>query len=184
MLLRNLDINFSRLLGEYKKMTDQTDETLGAAAAEEKPPLMIHGQYIKDLSFEVPNSPGIYGKMMQQQPDVTVNVDVDAHKMTETQFEVIIKIRADCKVADEVAFIAELSYGGIFEINVPQEHIEPMILIECPRMLFPFARNIIANITRDGSFPPMMLNPVDFAGMYRARLEALAAQEAENKTKN
>lgn len=165
-------------------MADQTEATLGAGDAEEQPPLVIHGQYIKDLSFEVPNSPGIYGKMMQQQPDVSVNVDVDAQKMSDTQFEVIIKIRADCKIKEEVAFIAELSYGGIFEINVPQEHLEPMLLIECPRMLFPFARHIIANTTRDGSFPPMMLNPVDFAGMYRARLEAIAAKEAEGETQN
>jgi len=155
------------------------------AAEEELAPLSIHGQYIKDLSFEVPNSPGIYGKMMQEQPDVNVNVDVDAQKLTDTQYECVVKIRADCKVKDEVAFICELAYGGIFEINVPQEHLEPMLLIECPRMLFPFARHIIANTTRDGSFPPMMLNPVDFAGMYRQRLEALQAQqEAEGETKN
>ncbi|MDV7339896.1 protein-export chaperone SecB [Terasakiella sp. A23] len=152
---------------------------------EELVPLSIHGQYIKDLSFEVPNSPGIYGKMMQEQPDVNVNVDVDAQKLTETQYECVVKIRADCKVKDDVAFICELAYGGIFEINVPAEHLEPMLLIECPRMLFPFARHIIANTTRDGSFPPMMLNPVDFAGMYRQRLEALQAQqEAEGETKN
>lgn len=161
-------------------MADQNEDAVGAGnEEEEKTPLIIHGQYIKDLSFEVPNSPGIYGKMMKQQPDVSVNVDVDAQKMAETQYEVIVKIRADCKIGEEIAFIAELAYGGIFEINVPEEHIEPMLLIECPRMLFPFARHIIANTTRDGSFPPMMLNPVDFAGMYRSRLEALATQEAE-----
>ena len=120
-------------------------------------------------------------KMINAQPDVQVNVDVDAQKLTDTQFEVTVKIRADCKLpeGDEVAFIAELAYAGIFEINVPAEHLEPMLLIECPRMLFPFARHIIANTTRDGSFPPMMLNPVDFAGMYRARMEQLAAQQAE-----
>jgi preprotein translocase subunit SecB len=168
---------------ELKAMAD--DQVTTEETQQEVAPLQIHGQYIKDLSFEVPNSPGIYGKMMQQQPDVSVNVDVDAQKMAETQFEVIVKIRADCKVGDDVAFICELAYGGIFEINVPAEHIEPMLLIECPRILFPFARHIVANTTRDGSFPPMMLNPVDFAGMYRARLEALAAQkEAEDQPKN
>lgn len=166
-------------------MADQNETNEAAEQQQQLPPLTIHGQYIKDLSFEVPNAPGIYGKMMQDQPDVSVNVDVDAAKLTENQFEVTVKIRADCKVKEDVAFICELAYGGIFEINVPQEHLEPMLLIECPRMLFPFARHIVANTTRDGSFPPMMLNPVDFAGMYRDRLEALAAQkEAEGETKN
>ena len=161
------------------------EKEVAQEAKKELPPLQIHGQYIKDLSFEVPNSPGIYGKMINNQPDVSVNVDVDARRMSETQFEVSLKIRADCKVQGDVAFICELSYGGIFELNVPQEHLEPMLLIECPRLLFPFARNIVANTTRDGSFPPMMLNPVDFAGMYRAKLEALQAQkEAESQMKN
>jgi len=158
---------------------NQTEENTAAEGQQELPPLTIHGQYIKDLSMEVPNAPGIFGKMMQEQPDVSVNVDVDAAKLTENQFEVTVKIRADCKVKEDVAFICELAYGGIFEINVPAEHLEPMLLIECPRMIFPFARAIIANTTRDASFPPMMLNPVDFAQMYRSRLESLAAQEAE-----
>ncbi len=166
-------------------MADQNKQTPENTEQQEVAALTIHGQYIKDLSFEVPNSPGIYGKMIENQPDVSVNVDVDAKKLTENQFECILKIRADCKVGEEVAFICELAYGGIFEINVPAEHLEPMLLIECPRMLFPFARHIVANTTRDGSFPPMMLNPVDFAGMYRQRLEALAAQqEAEGQAKN
>ncbi|WP_135081298.1 protein-export chaperone SecB [Terasakiella sp. SH-1] len=164
-------------------MADQNEQAT-ENQEQEVQPMIIHGQYIKDLSFEVPNSPGIYARMMQEQPDVSVNVDVDAAKLTENQFEVIVKIRADCKLQEDVAFICELAYGGIFELNVPQEHLEPMLLIECPRMLFPFARNIIANTTRDGSFPPMMLNPVDFAGMYRARMEQLAAeQEAAGETK-
>lgn len=164
-------------------MADQNENN--AAAEQNAVQLAIHGQYIKDLSFEVPNSPSIYAKMMQEQPDVNVNVDVDAKKLTENQYECVLRIRADCKVQDDVAFICELAYGGIFEINVPQEHLEPMLLIECPRMLFPFARHIVANTTRDGSFPPMMLNPVDFASMYRQRLEAVAAQqEAEGETKN
>jgi len=156
-------------------MADQNEQAT-EAGEQEAAPFLIHGQYIKDLSFEVPNAPGIFGKMMQNQPDVSVNVDVDAAKLSETQFEVTLKIRADCKVGEDVAFICELAYGGIFELNVPAEHLEPMLLIECPRMLFPFARNIVASTTRDGSFPPMMLNPVDFASMYRARMEALQNQ--------
>lgn len=161
------------------------DENQVASDEQQQPaqPLVIHGQYIKDLSFEVPNAPGIFGEMMKTQPDVQVNVDVDAKNLAPNQFEVTLQVRADCKLGEQVAFIAELSYAGIFEINVPQEHIEPMVLIECPRMLFPFARSILANATRDGSFPPLMLSPVDFAGMFRDRMEKIAAQQqAEQAT--
>lgn len=170
---------------EVKKQ--ETDPKQADEQKKDLPPLLIHGQYIKDLSFEVPNAPVIFGDMMKEAPDVQVNVDVEAHKLAETQFEVCLKIRADCKLteADKVAFIAELNYAGIFEINVAKEHLEPMLLIECPRMIFPFARGVLANASRDGSFPPLMLNPVDFAAMYRQKLEAAAAQkEAEGETKN
>lgn len=160
------------------------------AAAEEqdqqaRAPMTIHGQYIKDLSFEVPNAPAIFGKMTQNQPDISINVDVNAARLAENQFEVILSINATCKVGEDVAFIAELAYAGIFELNVEPEHVEPMMLIECPRMLFPFARNILASTTRDGSFPPLMLNPVDFAAMYRQRLEQiLAEKQAEGTPEN
>lgn len=149
-----------------------------------QPPLSILGQYTKDLSFEVPGAPTIYGKMLNNQPDVGVNVDVSAHPLQQNQFEVSITIRSECKIGGETGFVVELSYAGIFQLNVPQEHLEPMLLIECPRMLFPFARNIIADVTRDGSFPPLMLSPVDFAGMYRRRLEEVAAQKKDEAPAN
>jgi len=131
------------------------------------PPLVVNGQYIKDLSFEVPGAPGIYGELTTKEPQISVNVDVQAKAAQETLFEVTLHIVAECKAGDAVAFVCELAYAGLFTINVPREHLQAILLIECPRLLFPFARNIIADATRDGAFPPLMLSPVDFAAMYR-----------------
>lgn len=163
--------------------TDETPDPQPAGAAEQpspgQPPMVVNGQYIKDLSFEAPGAPGIFGAMQRQQPDITVNVDVNAKPMENNTFEVLLHVKAECKVGQEAAFLAELAYGGLFTINVPQEHIEPMLLIECPRMLFPFARNILADATRDGGFPPLMLGMVDFVAMYQNQLkERQAAAES------
>lgn len=144
------------------------------------PPIQINAQYIKDLSFEAPSTPGIFSKMQQEAPDVTINVDVNAHGVQDNIYEVQLHIRASCLVSGDTAFISELVYGGLFTINVPQEHLQPMLLIECPRLLFPFARNIVADTTRDGGFPPLMLAPVDFVAMFQNQADA-GAKEAETK---
>jgi len=134
---------------------------------EEAPPIQINAQYIKDLSFESPSTPGILSKMQHDAPDVNINVNVNAHNIQDVLFEVQIHIRASCNVGEETAFISELVYGGLFKINVPPEHLQAILLIECPRLLFPFARNIIADTTRDGGFPPLMIAPVDFVSMFQ-----------------
>lgn len=158
-------------------MAETTDETAGGAeTGQQQPPIMVNGQYIKDLSFEAPNSPAVFGQMQSNQPDITVNVDVNGRNLQENLFEVVLEIRAECKVGETVAFIGELSYAGMFTLNVPQEHLEPVLLIECPRLIFPFARNVMADMTRDGGFPPLMLTLVDFAAMYQRQLEERAAQ--------
>lgn len=138
------------------------------------PPLTVNGQYIKDLSFEVPGAPGIFGELTNKEPQISVNVEVQAKAAQETLFEVTLHIVAECKVGESVAFVCELAYAGLFTIVVPREHLQAMLLIECPRLLFPFARNIIADATRDGAFPPLMLSPVDFAAMYRNRMASMA----------
>lgn len=152
----------------------------GANDAQQQAPLAINGQYIKDLSFESPNSPGILADLQNQQPDVSVNIDVQAAKIEAPEganmFEVVLDVRAELKVAEKVGFIVELKYGGVFTINVPEEHVGAMLLIECPRLLFPYARNILSDTTRDGGFVPLMLQPIDFAAMYQANL----AQQAQN----
>ena len=127
----------------------------------------INAQYIKDLSFEAPNSPGVLIKAQASAPDIKINVDVQAAGIKDKTYEVVLNTQAECKMGDDTAFIVELSYGGLFTLNLPDEHLKPILLIECPRLLFPFARNIVADATRDAGFPPLMLNPLDFAAMYR-----------------
>jgi len=137
-------------------------------------PLAVNGQYIKDLSFESPNAPGILAELQNQQPDVNVNVDVQAAKLegqpANNMYEVALDVRAELKLGEKVGFIVELKYAGVFTINVPEEHLGAMLLIECPRILFPFARNVLADVTRDGGFVPLLLQPIDFAAMYQANL--------------
>lgn len=151
-----------------------------AADQQQAAPLIINGQYVKDLSFEAPNSPGILGDLQNKQPEVSVNVDVKAGKIegqsSENMFEVVLDVKSELKIEGKVGFIVELQYAGVFTINVPEEHITAMLLIECPRVLFPFARNILADITRDGGFVPLFLQPIDFAAMYQANLQNQASQ--------
>ncbi len=146
----------------------------GANAEQQQAPLNINGQYIKDLSFEAPNSPAIFPELQSAQPEIKVNVDVQANKIETPEainmFEVVLDIGAELQAGDKVGFIVELKYGGVFTLNVPEEHVGAMLVIECPRILFPFARNIISDATRDGGFVPLLLQPIDFAAMYQANL--------------
>tara|TARA_B110000438_G_C15714775_1_gene606974 strand:+ start:414 stop:926 length:513 start_codon:yes stop_codon:yes gene_type:complete len=142
-------------------------------------PIVINAQYIKDLSFEAPGAPSIFGKLQEEAPEMNVNVSVGANPIQENIFETILDIKAECKVKGELAFVLELEYAGIFTINVPEEHTQVVLLVECPRLLFPFARNIIADVSRDGGFQPVMLNPLDFGAMLQARI-----QEAKDESTN
>ena len=145
--------------------------TPAEAHAEQRPPLVINAQYVKDLSFEAPSAPNIFAQMQQRPPEIAIKVDVQARTLEANIYEVVLDIRADCKSADTVAFILELAYGGVFTLNVTPQDVRPVLLIECPRMLFPFARQILADATRNGGFPPLMLDPIDFAGMYQKRMQ-------------
>ena len=133
-------------------------------------PLMLNLQYTRDLSFEVPGAPEIF-QTLREQPRVDLQLDVQARPLQEggNVFEVALQIRADAQAQEQTCFIAELVYCGIFTVNVPQEHLEPVLLVECPRLLFPFARNILADVTRDGGFPPVLLAPIDFVALWEAR---------------
>jgi preprotein translocase subunit SecB len=125
--------------------------------------LNVLAQYIKDLSFENPNAPN-FAMRPDQPPALNVQINVNAKPLSETDFEVELLIEGRAEHASTVLFAIELVYAGIFRVqNVPQESIHPLILIECPRLLFPFARQVIADTVRDGGFPPLMLDPVDFA---------------------
>ncbi|PCI40590.1 MAG: protein-export chaperone SecB [Rhodospirillaceae bacterium] len=159
----------------------------GAAEEQQVAPLTVNGQYIKDLSFESPNAPTILTELQNAQPNVNVNVDVNAVKLEGPEgvnlFEVTLDITADLKLEEKVGFILELKYAGVFTLNVPDEHINAILLIECPRMLFPYARNLISDTTRDGGFVPLFLQPIDFAGMYQANALKAADDAIEDTEK-
>ncbi|MBD8891523.1 protein-export chaperone SecB [Roseibium litorale] len=149
-------------------MTD-TNDAGAQPQADAAPGMNILGQYIKDLSFENPNSPRSLAQ--GEQPKLDINVNVTAQPLGENQFEVVIKLDAKAARPDLVMFNVELVYAGLFRITgVPQEHMHPFVMIECPRMLFPFARNILAEATRNGGFPPLLLDPIDFAQLYRQNM--------------
>lgn len=137
--------------------------------------LRVLGQYVKDLSFENPgHSP------VQSQPNIDLGIDVGAtpHADGNGLYEVSLKLSAKAVADGTVLFITELDYAGLFQLqNVPQAQLEPLLLIECPRLLFPFARRIVAEITREGGFPPLLIDPVDFVQLYQQQYRR--AQEAE-----
>ena len=133
------------------------------------PSLNVLAQYIKDLSFENPNASS-FSLRPDQPPALNVQINVNAKPLSDTEFEVELKIEGKAEHAQTVLFGIDLVYAGVFRIqNVAKETVHPLVLIECPRLLFPFARQIIADTVRDGGFPPLMLDPVDFAALYRQR---------------
>jgi preprotein translocase subunit SecB len=153
-------------------MTDATTETPQAEA----PSLNVLAQYVKDLSFENPNAPNSLAPQ-EEAPQIAINVNVGAQPLSATEFEVELKLNAQAKSGETILFNAELLYAGIFRIqNVPEQHLHPFVLIECPRLLFPFARAILADATRNGGFPPLMLDPIDFVALYQQN----AAQASVN----
>jgi preprotein translocase subunit SecB len=149
----------------------------GGTQAQQQAGIHVLGQYIKDLSFENPQAPKSL-RTAEQAPKLDVNVNVNARPQSQTEFEIELKLEAKAERGSETLFIAEVTYAGLFQVrNVPQEHIHPLLLIECPRLLFPFARQIIADATRQGGFPPLMIDPIDFAQLYRQRMAELNVQQ-------
>jgi preprotein translocase subunit SecB len=139
----------------------------------------VNAQYIKDLSFEAPSTPQIFGALAQGQPDVNVAVNLDTQAYGNNLHEVTLRLQIESKLQDKTAFILDLTYCGIFTVQMPEDHVQPLLLIECPRLLFPFARNIIADTVRDGGFPPILLQPIDFVTLFRSRMEQLAGQQTK-----
>ena len=154
-------------------MTDQTNAGNGAQAAAKaaQMPLLVNAQYIKDLSFELPNAPDILRRLTQQ-PQIQVNVNVQARHLAGETYEVTLTLNADAKLGDEPLFIVELIYAGVFTVQgVAEQSLRPLLLIEAPRLLFPFARAVISSLTREGGLPPMLIQPIDFADLYRRQLQ-------------
>lgn len=152
-----------------------TDLDVGAGAPDlqpalgEQPAIRILAQFIRDLSFENPRAPEAM-RTGAAQPQIDVGVEMNARGREDGLFEVDLKLSAKAQRDDGPLFVVELLYGGLFQITgVPAEEMEPVLLIECPRFLFPFARRIIGDVTADGGFPPFLLDPIDFGGVYLAR---------------
>ena len=147
------------------------------------PQLNVLAQYTKDLSFENPNAPASLAPS-QQQPAINIQINVNANNVGENDYEVARSVEGKAEGAGTVMFSFELVYAGVFRIvNVPKENLHPLVMIECPRLLFPFAREIIATAVRDGGFPPLMLDPVDFVGLYRQNMERQAAEMQASQVK-
>ena len=153
---------------ENERFTEDSNDTVKQEAPALS--LVINGQYTKDLSFEAPNTPEVFNLLQSEMPNIQVDIDVQGNAKDQNVFEVVLKVRAEAKVKEELAYICELSYAGIFTINVPTENIGPVLLIDCPLILFPFLRRIVADVTSDGGFAPLMLTPVDFASLYQQRI--------------
>jgi preprotein translocase subunit SecB len=142
------------------------------------PHLGVIAQYIKDFSFENPNAPR---SLMQQpeQPQIKIQINVEGKPLSATEVEVELKLDGRAELASSVLFAFDLVYCGVFRMqNIPQESVGPLVMIECPRLLFPFAREIIASAVANSGFPPFLLEPVDFVALYQQKMGAGQPQPA------
>ncbi|MGI9481320.1 MAG: protein-export chaperone SecB [Hyphomicrobiales bacterium] len=142
------------------------------------PSMRVLAQYVKDLSFENPNAPEV---LMNEgaNPQIDVSVNVNAKTISPSDYEVELQLEITAADDGNTVFAAELLYAGVFRLeNIPEEHMHPIVLIECPRMIFPFARKILADATQSGGFPPLMLDPIDFGAMYQQRMAAETGEGA------
>ncbi|HEX6784037.1 MAG TPA: protein-export chaperone SecB [Sphingomicrobium sp.] len=156
-------------------MADQEPNAGGNGADDSQPQVSILAQYVKDLSVENPSAPQVYSWQVQPALDVQFNLSVNA--AADGAHEVTLKFDISARSDNGVHFVVDLSYAGLFSIrNVPEEALPPFLLIEAPRLLFPFARQIIAEAISNTGFPPLMLDPIDFASAYMAQLEAAQQQ--------
>jgi len=161
-------------------MAEEDDTKQPAAAAQPvQPKLQVLAQYIRDLSFE--NVAIQKGITAEGSPDVQVQVSLDANKRGENRYEVINRVKIESKSKDQAIFVMELDYAGLFQVeNVPAEQMHPFLMIECPRMIFPYIRRLVGDITRDGGFPPLNIDNIDYLNIYRQEiLRRQAAKAAE-----
>ncbi len=149
-----------------------------SANNEALPQLNVLAQYIKDLSFENPNAPKSLGPQ-EQGPNINIQVNVNAKQLSEGEFEVNLVLEGSAQAKDSVLFKFEVDYAGVFRVrNIPEAELHAVIMIECPRLLFPFARQIIADSVRNGGFPPLFIDPIDFVALYRQRMADMQTANA------
>jgi preprotein translocase subunit SecB len=170
-------------------VTDEMVDNSGKEGATQKTQVQVNilGQYIKNLSFQSPIVPQVF-KELKEEPKIELNLDIQVKNITETQYEVTLLIEAEALKDKNMVFAVDLEYAGLFEMNnvVEEEQKKQILLIYCPNLIFPFARSVIANITRDAGFQPLMINPLDFAGLYmqqtQTRNQESLAQDGGIKT--
>ena len=156
-------------------MMADTNNASGQQGQEQQMSAQVVGQFIRDLSFENPNvtrlleGPG-------ENPNLKIEVNVNAERLKPELFQSVIDFKAHATNATGTIYIMECVYGGLFKLqNVPDQALEPFLLINCPTILFPFLRRLVADITREGGYPPLLLDPIDFGGLYMRRQQELAA---------
>jgi preprotein translocase subunit SecB len=160
-------------------MSDTTSTDAAAAGQAQQPTVRVLAQYVKDLSFENPRAPMSLQKK-DTTPPINIGVNVGAKALAESDYEVTLSLDAKAGEGDEVNFQVELHYAGVIRVQgMKQEHVQPFLLIEGPRLLFPFARQVMADAVRNGGFPPLMIDPIDFVSLYRRNLERVRAQQGE-----
>ena len=169
-----------QLENKVDKMAEQENKVPEGAGAD-APRATIVNQYIKDLSFENPNAYDVFKVFAGTTPKIDVAIDINGIKKDDSAYEVDLKFTITTQQDDKSAFVIELVYSGLFAVsNMTEESVQPFLHIQAPFILFPFARRVIADVTRDGGYPPLMLDPIDFASLYQQRLDAEAGQGAAN----
>lgn len=147
-----------------------------ANGADTQPSIGLITQYVKDLSFENPNSPAVY--QWQEQPDIDVQFNISSEKPADDVYEVALKVEVKAVGKQGTAYATDLVFAGLFGMrNIPEDQIQPFLFAEAPRLLFPFARRVLADAVRDGGFPPLLLDPIDFNGLYMQQVQARAAEQ-------
>ena len=155
-------------------MTDETIDGTGLPPT----PLKLLTQYLNDLSFENPGAPQVH-ILRGEMPRAQLNLDVRARTIAPMQYEVSLVLGISATREQETVYIVELEYAGLFDVTgIPEEHVTPLLMIEAPRILFPFAREVLAKATRDGGYPPVMLNPIDFLAVFREQMNRREAEAA------
>lgn len=158
-------------------LTDLNDPAADANGADNQPTAGLITQYVKDLSVENPNAPDVY--QWQDQPQIDVQFNIGADQVNENVHEVTLKVNLDAKTEQGSAYLVELSYCGLVGVrNLPEDQTHAFLFAEAPRMLFPFARRVVADAVRDAGFPPLMMDPIDFNGLYLQQLARKQQEEA------
>lgn len=144
------------------------------------PQLEALAQYVKDLSFENPNAPRSLGPQ-ETAPNISIQVNVGAKPLVPSEYEIELSLEGKAGEGESMLFSFELNFAGVFRLsNIPDDHVHQVLMIECPRLMFPFARAVLANAVRDGGFPPFLLQPIDFAALYQARMAEMAQKGSMN----